>query len=256
MKQSTIPILTIPALIGLLAVTACTGPVAEAVVGRSQLVAQVAGEQGETVTNTISVSGTGRITGVPDTLVIDLGISILGDSVAQATSEAAALADKVIKALTGNGVAEADIQTANYSIYPEYDYTGETQNLVGYRVTNTVSARIHQVESAGRVIDAATTAGGDAIVVNGVRFAIDDDAELVTAARQAAWEDAEAKARQLAELAGVTLGSAVSISETTSSAPPPIYYDELARTAADSVTPIQPGEQEVAVVVTVSFAIG
>jgi hypothetical protein len=206
--------------------------------------------------NTISVSGTGEVAGRPDTLIVDIGVSVLRPTVNEATTEAAKLADTVIAALTSGGVADRDIQTTSYSIYPEYDYSGQTQRLTGYRVSNVVTAKVRDVESAGGVIDAAVRAGGDATVVNGIRFDIEESSELVTAAREAAWNDAKAKAEQLAGLAGVTLGRAVSISETFSPAPPPIAFEEFLAAADQAATPIQPGEQAVTVTVTVEFSIG
>lgn len=217
--------------------------------------AQPTTNEGDTVLNTISVSGTGEVAGIPDVLIVDLGVAVLRPGVDQATADASSLASAVLEGVKAKGVEERDIQTTNYSIYPEYDWRNDTQTLRGYRVTNTISIKIRDIAGAGAVIDAATAAGGNDAVVNGIRFDIEDNGELVTAARAAAWDDAKTKAEQLAELAGVTLGSAVSISETTSSAPPPIVYREMAADAAGA-TPIQPGEQLVGVTITVSFAIG
>ncbi len=208
------------------------------------------------MTNTIAVSGTGLVTGTPDTLIIDLGVQVLRPSVDEATGEAAGLAQAVIDALKAEGVAEKDIQTTNYSIYPEYDYRNDTQTLKGYRVSNTVSAKIRDLDKAGETIDAATKAGGNDAIVNNIRFDLEADGNLITAAREAAWNDAKAKAEQLSSLAGVQLGKAVTISEMSSSSPPPIAYREAAGEAAfDTATPIQAGESQVTVMITVQFAI-
>ncbi|MDH3306912.1 MAG: SIMPL domain-containing protein [Acidimicrobiia bacterium] len=208
------------------------------------------------LSSTIAVSGTGLVTGTPDTLIVDLGVQVMRPTVGEATEEAAQLAQAVIDALKAGGVAERDIQTNNYSIWPEHDYRNDSQELRGYRVSNTVSAKIRDLEKAGEAIDAATAAGGNDAIVSGIRFDLEADGELITAAREAAWNDAKAKAEQLAGLAGVPLGKAVSISETSSPAPPPVYYArESAGAAFDTATPIQPGEASVSVVITVQFAI-
>lgn len=217
--------------------------------------AQPAGTEGETMLNTISVSGTGEVTGTPDTLIVDLGVAVLRSGVDQANSDAAALATAVIDAVKAMGVEERDIQTTNYAIWPEYDYGNNTQTLRGYRVTNTISIKIRDLDKAGATIDAATAAGGDDAVVNGIRFDMEENGALITAAREAAWNDAKGKAEQLASLAGVGLGRAVSITESTSSTPPPIVYREMAAADEAGATPIQPGEQVVSVTVNVSFAI-
>ena len=202
----------------------------------------------------ISVSGTGEVTGTPDTLTMTFGVSVLGDTVAAATAAAADAADALIGTLTAAGVDESDVQTANFSIYPEYDYSEDEQRLRGYRVNNTVTAKIRDIDTAGDVIDAAVAATGDDVVVQGVAFSIEDDEDLIAAARAKAWENARAKAEQLASLSGVTLGAATSISESFSMPPVPIAraQEDL---ALESATPIEPGEQEVAVTLQVQFAI-
>lgn len=205
--------------------------------------------------NTISVSGTGKVAGVPDTLVANLGVSVVRPSIDVATGDAADLAQGLIEALTSHGVAEEDIQTNNYSISPEYEYANNSQKLIGYRVTNTVTAKIRDLDTAGETIDAATAAGGSDVVVQGISFDIEANDDLIVAAREAAWNDARSKATQLAQLAGVNLGKAVSIQESTTPSSPPIPYaaEDMAGGAS---TPIQPGEQQVSVVIQVQFAIG
>lgn len=210
---------------------------------------------GETRTG-ISVNGTGEVTGTPDTLTIDLGVSVLADTVADATAQAAERADALIAALVSGGVEREDITTTNYSIFPEYDFRGEQQELRGYRVDNTVRAKIRDISTAGDLIDQAVAAAGDTATVHGLRFSIEDDAELVEAARAAAWEDARAKAEQLASLSGQSLGEATAISETMTSTPPPIPFDERAAGAgADLATPIEPGTETVKIVLQVEFAL-
>ena len=75
--------------------------------------------------NGIAVSGTGKVTGTPDTLTMSFGVSVRRDTVSEAVAVAAEKAQAVIDALESNGIAEEDIQTANYSIYPQYDWDGE-----------------------------------------------------------------------------------------------------------------------------------
>jgi len=214
------------------------------------------GAASEGASSGIAVSGTGKITGAPDTLTISFGVTVLADTVAEAVSTAAENAEAVISTLESAGIAEADIQTANYSIFPQYDYRNDGQTLVGYQVYNTVTAKVRDLDAAGAIIDDVAASGGDTVTVSGVSFSIEDNEQLVEAARAAAWEDARAKAEQLAELAGVTLGSPTSIVETFSSPPVPYAYDEAATLAvAESATPISPGTQQVAVTLSVEYGI-
>lgn len=204
----------------------------------------------------ITVSGEGRVAGTPDTLTLTIGINLERDTVARATEDAAQLATDLLAALKVEGIEEADIQTANYSIYPSYDYRNDTRRLIGYRVSNEVRVKIRDLDRAGEIIDSASAQGGNEVVVQGLGFSLEDNELLVIAARQAAWEDAHGKAEQLARLAGVALGTPTTISESFS-APPPIHrlaYAEDA--AAGASTPIQAGELDVSVTIQVTFGLG
>lgn len=206
----------------------------------------------ETPKSGISVSGIGEITGTPDTVTINLGVSVRRNTVQQATSDAANAAANLIESLTANGIDKDSITTTRYSINPEYDHRHDAQILLGYRVDNTVRARIRDIGDSGSVIDQATTAAGDAVRVDGISFSIEDDAGLVSAAREAAWNDARDKAAQLAELAGRKLGPATSITETVSRPPRPMEFARLQ--AADTSTQIQPGSASVSISLHVEFA--
>jgi uncharacterized protein YggE len=187
------------------------------------------------------------------------GVSVRRDSVSEAVAAAAQVADKMISALRANGVAEEDIQTANYSVYPEYDWTGEQQKLVGYNVNNSLVVKIRDLDNAGEVIDATTAAGGNDATVQGVSFSIEDNEALIEAARAAAWKDAEEKAQQLADLSGVTLGTPTTINESFSPRPSPFEYRDVAFATEEGAgfdTPIIPGEQSVVVSLNVQFSIG
>jgi len=236
--------------------------VAAGIAGVALLAASCASTPQVTVQNTgsgtdaggILVTGTGEVAGTPDTLTLTMGVSVVRPNVGEAVGDAARLADALIGKLKDAGVAEKDIQTANYSIVPEYDYRNETQTLRGYRVNNTVIVKLRDLDRAGEIIDTASAAAGNEVVVQGVAFAIDDDSALVVAARKKAFEEAKAKADQLARLGGVTLGAPVSITETANAMPVPFARTEAA--AMDVGTPIEAGQQSVTVSVTVRFAVG
>lgn len=67
--------------------------------------------------------------------------------------------------------------------------------------------------------------------------------------------DAEAKAKQLAELAGVTLGKPTYISESTYFQPPAPVVRMAEMKAAAVETPISPGETEISISVQVAYTI-
>ena len=170
-------------------------------------------EVAETVETGITVTGVGEVFGSPDTMTLTIGVRVTSPTVDEALEQASGSTEAVIDALVDSGVDSDDIQTQQFSIHPEYNFVNDSQVLIGFTVTNTVIAKLRDLDEAGATIDAAVAAGGDDTIVQGVGFSIEDDAERLTEARERAWIDAEAKAAHLAELAGVELGPALQISE-------------------------------------------
>lgn len=208
----------------------------------------------------IWVSGEGEVTVAPDIATLRLGISAQEATVAEAQSQAAEAMDRVMTALIDNGVAEKDIQTQYFSIrqVTEWDRVKEEEIVVGHRVTNKVNAKIREIDKTGSIIDAVAEAGGDLTRIDSISFSVDDPSACYKEARQKAMADAKAKAEQLAELAGVTLGKPTYISEGIQ-VPPiyprSVYYEEAAIPAPAPPTPISPGEMELSLTVQVAYAI-
>jgi len=207
----------------------------------------------------IWVNGTGEVTVTPDIATLSLGIEAQADTVAEAQAQAAVAMDAVRTALTDSGVADKDIQTQYFNIYQvtRWDDFKDQQVVIGYRVTNMVTAKIRDVEQAGPVIDAVAAAGGDYTRINNISFSVDDPTPYYEQARQKAITDAKAKAGQLADLAGVNLGKPTYISEGTIY--PPVVYRDVGMEAMAPVpaptTPISPGEIELSLTVQVAYAI-
>ena len=205
----------------------------------------------------IWVSGTGEVAAAPDVVHIRLGIEAQEETVAEAQSDAAAAMQRVMTALLSGGVADEDIETQSFSIrqVTRWDRDLEEEIVVGYRVSNDVLVKVWDVDSAGDLIDAAVVAGGDFIRIDGISFTVDDPTALQVAARQEAMADAATKAEELAELAGVTLGRATFISESSAGQPPVPVRAEMAAMFSDESTPISPGEVEIRVTVQVVYDI-
>jgi len=203
----------------------------------------------------ISVSGTGDASGAPDLALLDLGVSTEGKTVKEARDAAATAMNAVNDALKGDGVADKDIQTRQFSIEPEYQYPDGTQELIGFRVTNIVEAKVRDLDRVGEVIDAAAAAGGDVVQVQGLSFTIEKPEDLRAQARQEAMADARARAEGLADLAGVKLGKPLSVTESAVNPPSPFMESAPAARGAEAATPIEAGQLEVSVTVDVLFAI-
>ncbi len=208
---------------------------------------------------TIHVSGNGSVSGEPDIATLSLGVSVERDSVAEAREEAASAMTALIASLMANGIAEKDIITQNFSIYPQYDYSEGERKLRGYRVNNTVQTKVRELDTLSDVIDDAAEAGGDSIVLNSIQFMIEDTTPLQEQACAIAVKNAEAKALTIAEASGVTLGKPVTITENSYYESPPIPYAVAETALADDAeytsTPIVSGELTVTVSVTVVYEI-
>ena len=205
----------------------------------------------------VRVSGTGMVAGNPDVVVLSIGVSVERDSVKQARTEAAEAMGGVIESLKSNGLLDTDIQTQHFSIHQRYDYSKGRREFRGYNVTNTVSAKIRDLDTVGNVIDDAAEAGGDLVEINSIQFTIEDPTTLKMQARVAAMQDAQAKAQTLATEGGVALGKPISISESGDFYPPgPVSFDfAFADEAAAIETPIQSGQLQITVRVNVTYEI-
>jgi hypothetical protein len=206
----------------------------------------------------ITVSGEGKVSGEPDLALITVGVSTLRPSVAEARDAAATALTAVLDSMRANGVADDDLQTSQLSIYPEYDYDDGTQRLRGFRVSNTVTAKLRDIDRTSEVVDGAITAGGDETTIQGITFTIDNPESLRQQAREAAVADAKRKAETLAAASGVEVGEPINITES-GGYQPPIPYAERAVGADDlqgaPSTPIEPGELDVIINVSVTWEI-
>ena len=205
----------------------------------------------------IWVTGQGETTAVPDVAILSLGVEAKGDTVAEAQSQAAVAMDKVMQALQDNGIDKKDIQTRQYSIYPITRWVEDEkkEEIIGYRVTNIVVAKIRKVDKAGAVIDAVAQAGGDYIRIQGISFTVDDPTPYYEEARTKAVKDAENKAKQFANLTGVKLGKPTYISEGAVYLPSVNKAYERAVSLPATETPISPGELKITTNVQIVYAI-
>ncbi len=206
----------------------------------------------------VTATGTGTVYGEPDVAVVNVGVNVQRETVEQARSDAADAQQSVIDSLKQNGVKEEDIQTVQFSVSPQYDYSGSKSQgqIIGYVVSNVVTAKIRDLDTTGKVIDGATQAGGNDAVVQGVTFTIDDPSDLKAEARKQAVDQAKQQAQQLADAAGVNLGDLLSISESGGFVPYARNAAALDSSAsAGAPTPIEPGQVEVNITVNLQYAL-
>ncbi|MGI5835038.1 MAG: SIMPL domain-containing protein [Chloroflexota bacterium] len=204
--------------------------------------------------NGITVMGEGVIAVKPDMARVTLGVEVSNQSASAAQQDAAAKMDSVMAELKNLGIEEKDIQTVRFQLSPEYDHSGNTPVLKGYRVTNLVAVTIRDVTQVGGLLDTVVASG--ATRLHGINFSVSDPAAAGAQGRQQAMESAKGKAEQLANLAGVTLGPVVAIEESVSAPEAPMEM-AVARDMAMAApaTPISPGMQEVRTIVRVTYSI-
>jgi uncharacterized protein len=251
------PLVVVAAVVGTLALVVTgwllghgggTAPAAAAATGSSDA-------SGDRARDGVLVSGTGEVTGRPDTLVAQFGAEATAGSVDDALARADRALGRITDALRKGGVDEADLQTAGLDIYPQYSDDG--RQVTGYQAQQQLSVTFRDVDAAGRLIGRAVSAGGDAARLSGLSFRIDDDSALLADARRKAFDDAKAKAELYGDAAGRGLGRVVSVTETVAGNATPYPTDMyLARADAAGARDVnlQPGQQQLSVTVTVEWS--
>jgi uncharacterized protein YggE len=210
---------------------------------------------------TITLSGSGKVTVVPDRATASLGVQVTKPDARSAMAEANTLQAKVIAALVAAGVEKSDIRTSGLDLQPEYNYEGKGQpRITGYSVTQTVKVTMKDLAKAGDVLSAAAEAGGNATRINDFKLSLGDKDKAMGEARDKAIADARKKAEQFAKAADRDLGKVIRIVETGSDESPRPYlnsYDSANDSLAGiKAAPIEPGEQKLSVSVKVVWELG
>ncbi|MET3600535.1 SIMPL domain-containing protein [Martelella mangrovi] len=208
---------------------------------------------------TISISAEGDATLVPDMATVSLAVVSQADDTATAMAENSAAMQKVMAALMEDGIAEKDIQTANFSVNPRYRQVkasdGSTgSEIAGYEVRNALNVKVRDLTKLGAVLDRAVALGVNS--GGGIALSNSDPHAAENEARREAVANALAKAETLAEAAGVSLGDVLSISEQ-SSMPGPVMFarSDMMMAKASGAPPIAAGENTYTITVNMTLAI-
>lgn len=206
----------------------------------------------------ITVGGNGVVSVAPDRAKLSLGVLTIAPNAKKAQQDNARVANNVINALVKSGVPRDQIETRDYTVWPEYRYPKPEENkppeISAYRVSNTILVTVDDLARIGSIIDAAVMAGANQ--VQSIQFLKKDLGPAQREALQKACEEARLKAEAIAAALGVEITGVVSVQEDSAISYPPVYRslgDEGAAGAAR--TPIQPGELQVNASVRVVFRI-
>lgn len=198
----------------------------------------------------IAVTGRGEVKVSPDRATIQISVQTRASTAAAAASENANRQQSVITALKALGLGTDQISTINYNVYPEQRYEqGKEPLIVAYNVTNTILADVRKLTQVGPVIDAALAHGAN--MITSLQFYASNTEAARRIAIGTAIEKARADADAAARAARGSLGTLLEISVNAYSPPPPRPMMMMARKdAAQADTPINPGEETLAVEVS------
>jgi uncharacterized protein YggE len=199
---------------------------------------------------TITVNGQGKASAPPDMAAIQTGVVTHGVTAIEALSENNQIMSRIMDILIGHKIAEKDVQTSILNVTPEYkhDERGRVEDkIIGYSVRNQVQVRVRNLNDLGQVIDALVLAGSNQ--VSGIRFGIDDPAEVINQAREKAIADARGRAELYARSAGVRVGKILAISEQATEWPRAQGAYRMYDMEAVSSVPVATGEQEYSVTI-------
>ena len=235
---------------------------------------------GNTAQKIITVNGVGTVEASPDEAILVLAVTNQAATAEQAAKDNADTASRVIDAILGlslsKGITKDDITTIDYSLTPVYSQpdkcvtttevpqppgdtkpqvicTTTTPQLVGYAVRNAVQVTVKDMNSIGKVLDAATGAGANEISGISFTFTSGTYASLQKQALQNAIQDASGQAQAMATALGVHITGVVSVNPAYVYRPYINYKAETSSSGAS--TPIQTGTLQVTVNVQVIYEI-
>ena len=215
--------------------------------------AAFAAPQQETPRPTLSIDGQGTGTAAPDMATVTIGVTTQGKDAAKAQNDNAWVSNQIQAAVRGLGIEEKDIQTRNYSFYPNYSTDKDHRNEVtGYTVNNSVIVVVRDIKLTGKVIDAALSNGANEI--NSLDFSASDTKAVRKVALLNAIQDARDKADIIAKGLGKRIVGIQNVSESTGHIETRRFGGNmLMAVAKDAATPIAPGSLSLTANVHIDF---
>jgi uncharacterized protein len=208
--------------------------------------------QPSNVSREMTVTGNGEIAAEPDYAQIQIEVRTQGKDVSAAQQENAQIMNRVIGSLMALNIPREDIQTANYSISPMYDYIEGRQVFRGYEVQNAITVKIMDISQAGTVIDTAVLNGANQ--VSAIQFKIEDSANYYRQALRLAIVDAHAKAVAMAETMHVSIQPIpIEIIEESNHAIPFPVFKSVQMSNQEIMTPIEQGTMLINATIRVKF---
>jgi hypothetical protein len=209
--------------------------------------------------NQITVSGQGKVYASADIATLTLGVETEGKEIKDITSTNVSVMNKIIEGLKNLGVESKDIQTAQYTVSSQYNWTEkEGRVLTGYIINQNVDVKIRDFNKIGDILSMATENGAN--VVNNLQFTIEDLEKTKAKAREEAIAQAKEKAATLAKQTGIKLGDIINVYEDSYGYTPTVYNSaKVAMGAGESVSSdsaqIESGEQTITVTINLTYKV-
>lgn len=214
----------------------------------------------------VSVSGEGEVTAVPDIATVSFTVRESAKTVPEAQKLAEAKIAAGLKALETLGVEKKDVKTLSYNVNPKYEtsyctaYSCPPQvsspKIIGYEVSQSVSVKVRKVDQAGEVLGLLGKA--NITEMNGPDFTVDDMEKVKADARAVAIKNAQEKAKVQADALGVSLGSIISFSDDNGGYYPVMYRADAmsaAAVGAESKVSLPSGENVIKSRVTITYTL-
>ncbi|WP_342515049.1 SIMPL domain-containing protein [Sporosarcina sp. FSL K6-1522] len=199
----------------------------------------------------MTVTGISSLSLAPDTVQIRLEVSTENTELQKAQQENAQAMNQVIESLLQLGIVREDIQTASYTVFPQYDFVEGKQLLRGYEVTNAINVTMKAIDQVGNVIDVAVQNGANRI--SNVQFTVEHEQLHYQQALSLALKDALAKAQTMAKTMQLPLDpTPINIVEEYKSEPV-VAAPRMFAAAANNSTPIEQGQIMIRATVNVQF---
>lgn len=193
---------------------------------------------------TMTLTGQGQVTAVPDIAEIRLGVQTTGANLTGIQTDNARVTQSIIQALQRMGVN--NIKTNQYTIDKLYDYENGRKIDRGFSVINILEIKTNNLDMVGTIIDTAVNLGAN--VVELISFDVANKEYYYQQALNLAVKNAIQKSRSIAMNLNVSQEPIpVNIIENS------IMPLQRSRYEFASATPIIPGSLLVEASVTVDF---
>jgi uncharacterized protein YggE len=211
----------------------------------------------------VTITGQGLIVLAPDTAFVTLGIETAGKTVSDVQGQNRLIMKKVVERLRGLQIESERIQTASYSVSPQYkpppkrtEGAAEPPEIIGYIISTALTVEVRNLDKVGSVIEESIAAGANQF--HGLHWALRDEQQ----ARLAALKQAAAKAREKASALGEALrvkliGLLKATEESHVVWPvPKMARSMMAMESGGGDMPVFSGEIKVEATVTLMYEIG